>query len=93
MKKNLKIQMPTSTIKNLFYSILNTLWAIGCSAAAPMLASSKYDSNQQFIYEKGNVSVWNSAGGHQDVPPGERNNKCGIEPTGLYAQPVALDNG
>lgn len=47
--------MPTATFKNLIYSILNTLWAIGCSAAAAMLASSQYDNNQYFIYEKNNA--------------------------------------
>ena len=46
MKKNLKIQMPTAIIMNVIFSILNTLWAIGCSAAAAMLASPQYDNNQ-----------------------------------------------
>jgi len=55
MKKNFKYQMPTAIIMNVIYSILNTLWAIGCSAAAAMLASSQYDNNQYFIYEKNNA--------------------------------------
>ena len=45
MIKNVKIQIPTS-IMNVAYSVLNTTWAIGCSAAAVMLTPSKYDNNQ-----------------------------------------------
>ena len=45
MIQNLKIQIPTP-IMNVIYSVLNTMWAIGCSAAAAMLASSQYDNNQ-----------------------------------------------
>ena len=46
MKKNFKYQMPTAIIMNVIYSILNTMWAIGCSAAAAMLAASKYNNNK-----------------------------------------------